>query len=149
MQIRGAVYHHRQLVFQNGFIGKKHLILLNTPDKKDPCLFVKTTSQKKNRPSTPGCIKKQSLFFVPGNKTFFKLDTWVQSHKIYEFRPKDIDTNKDISVEGSLDAKLIDDIVNCLFEAEEDNLITTHKNLLRPPLQDSLLKLKAKFSREK
>ncbi|MDI6688743.1 MAG: hypothetical protein QME06_11045 [Desulfobacterales bacterium] len=70
-------------------------------------------------------------------------------HEIYEFWPKDIDTNKDISVEGSLDAKLIDDIVNCLFEAEEDNLITTHKNLLRPPLRDSLLKLKAKFSREK
>ena len=54
-----------------------------------------------------------------------------------------------LPVEGSLDAKLIYDIVNCLFEAEEDNLITTHKNILRPPLQDSLLKLKAKFSREK
>jgi len=44
---------------------------------------------------------------------------------------------------------MIDDIVNCLFEAEEDNIATIHKNLLQPPLQDSLLKLKAKFNKSK
>ena len=149
MQARGAIYHHRQLVFHNGFTGKKYLILLNTPGKKEPYLFVKTTSQKKDKPSTAGCIKKRSLFFIPAGKTFFPKDTWVQLYDIYEFSPKDIDTNKDITVEGSLDAKMIDGIVNCLFEAEEDNIAPIQKKLLRPPLQNSLLKLKDKFNKNK
>lgn len=48
--------------------------------------------------------------------------------------------NKDISVVGSLDAKTIDAMVNCLFEAEEDNIAPIYKKLLCPPFQDSLLK---------
>jgi hypothetical protein len=149
LQARGAIYHHRQLVFHNGFTGKKYLILLNTPGKNEPYLFVKTTSQKKDKPSTAGCIKKRSLFFIPAGKTFFPKDTWVQLYDIYKFAPKVIDTNKDISVEGNLDAKMIDDIVNCLFDAEEDNIAPIQKKLLRPPLQDSLLKLKEKFNKNK
>jgi len=43
-------------------------------------------------------------------------------------------------VVGSLDAKTIDAMVNCLFEAEEDNIAPIYKKLLCPPFQDSLLK---------
>ena len=149
MQTRGAIYHHRQLVFHNGMVGKKYLILLNTPSNKEPYLFVKTTSQKKDRPSTPGCIKEHSLFFIPAGKTFFKLDTWVQLFELYPIPPKDIDTNRDITIEGSLDVKMIDAIVNCLFEAEEDNIAPIFKKLLRPPIQDSLLKLKEMFDKKR
>lgn len=60
-----------------------------------------------------------------------------------------MDTDKNISVVGSLDVKMIDDIVNCLFEAEEDNISPIQKDLLRPPLQDAFLKLKAKFDKDK
>jgi hypothetical protein len=110
LQTRGAIYHHSKLTFHNGFTGKKYLILLNTPGKNEPYLFVKTTSQKKDKPSTPGCIKKRSLFFIPAGKTFFKKDTWVQLYEIYQIPPKEIDTNKEITVEGSLDSKMIDAI---------------------------------------
>lgn len=149
MQTRGTIYHHRELVFHNGFVGKKYLILLNTPDKKEPYLFVKTTSQKKDKPTTDGCIKDRSLFFIPASKSFFPKNTWVQLYEIYPIPPKDMDTDKNISVVGSLDVKMIDDIVNCLFEAEEDNISPIQKDLLRPPLQDALLKLKAKFDKDK
>ena len=149
MQTRGAIYHHRKLVFHNGFTGKKYLILLNTPGKDEPYLFVKTTSQKKDRPENPGCIKDRSLFFIPSGKIFFKRNTWVQLYDIYEFSPEDIDTEKNITVEGSLNAKMIDDIVNCLFEAEEDNISPIYKKLLRPPLQNALLKLKTKFDKDR
>lgn len=149
MKTRGAIYHHKQLVFQNGLIGKKYLILLNSPSQNEPYLFVKTTSQKKDRPTTHGCIKKRSLFFIPAGKTFFKLDTWVQLFEIYPIPPKDIDTDKDITIEGSLDVKMIDDIVNCLLEAEEDNISPIFKKLLRPPIHDSLLKLKEKFDKSR
>jgi hypothetical protein len=135
------------MVYHNGYTSKKCLVLLNTPTKDESYLFVKTTSQKKDKPTTPGCIKNPSLFFIPAGKTFFKLDTWVQLYEIYEFAPKDIDTDRNMTIVGSLDVKMIDDIVNCLFEAEEDNIIAIHKELLRPPLHDSLLKLKEKFDK--
>jgi hypothetical protein len=149
LQARGAIYHHRQLVFQNGVVGKKYLVLLNTPVKDEPYLFVKTTSQKKEKPIKPGCIKDRSLFFIPAGKTFFKKDTWIQLFELYPFKPKEIDTNNEITIEGSLDVKMIDDIVNCLFLSEEDNIAGIYKGLLRPPLQDALLKLKDKFNKNK
>lgn len=149
MQTRGAIYHHSKLIFHNGFTGKKYLILLNNPGKNEPYLFVKTTSQKKDKPSNAGCIKERSLFFIPAGKTSFKKDTWLQLYEIYPIPPKDIDTTKEITVAGSLDAKMIDDIVKCLFEAEEDNISSIHKNLLRPPLHASLLKLKKRFDKNR
>ena len=105
MKPRGTIYHHKELIFHNGFIGKKYLILLNTPSKNEPYLFVKTTSQQKGKPTTSDCIKNRSLFFIPGGKTFFPKDTWVQLYEIYPITPKDIDINKDITVEGSLNAQ--------------------------------------------
>ena len=149
MHARGTIFHHRQLVFHNGLIGKKYLVLLNTPSQKEPYLFVKTTSQQKDKPTTAGCLKKRSLFFIPAGKAFFTKNTWVQLYELYPILPKDIDANKDISFVGSLDAKMIDAIVKCLFEAEEDNLATIHKKLLRPALQDSLLKLKDLFNKDR
>ena len=149
MQIRGAIYHHSNLLFHNGFTGKKYLILLNTPGGKEPYLFVKTTSQKKEKPSTPICIKDRSLYFIPAGKTFFKKDTWIQLYEIYTIFSNDIDNKKEITVEGSLDAETIDDIVNCLFLAEEENISSIHKKLLRPPLQESLLKLQEKFNKNR
>lgn len=148
MQTCGTIYHHSQLVFHNGFIGKKYLILLNSPSKDEPYLFVKTTSQQKNKPLTPGCIKARSLFFIPAGGTFFNKDTWVQLYEIYEISQNEIDNNSEISVKDSLDGKVIDQIVNCLFFAEEDNISVIHKKLLRPPLQASLLKLQEKFNKE-
>jgi hypothetical protein len=137
------------MVFHNGFVGKKYLVLLNTPSKKEPYLFVKTTSKQKDKPASPGCLKKRSLFFIPADKTFFTKDTWIQLYELYPIPPKDIDSNKDISVVGSLDIKMIDAIVNCLFEAEEDNIAPIYENLLRPPLQDSLLKLQEMFKKDR
>jgi len=149
LHARGTIFHHSQMVFHNGFTGIKCLVLLNTPSKKEPYLFVKTTSQKKDKPTTAGCIKKRSLFFIPAGKTFFDKDTWVQLYELYPIPPKDIDANKDIRVIGTLDAKMIEAIVNCLFEAEEDNIAPVFKKLLRPAMQDSLLKLQDMFNKNR
>ncbi len=90
MAVRGAIYHHKKFVFKNGFSGVKYIILLNTPGTNDPYLFVKTTSQKKNRPLKPGCIENRSLFFIPANTTFFESDTWIQLHEIYSITPDEM-----------------------------------------------------------
>lgn len=102
MQTRGTIYHHSNFTFHNGVTGIKYIILLNPPAKNKPYLFVKATSQKKDKPSAPGCIKDRSLFFIPGGKTFFPLDTWIQLYDIYELKPQDIDTDKKITIVGSL-----------------------------------------------
>lgn len=65
MHARGTIFHHSQLVFHNGFTGKKYLVLLNTPSKTEPYIFVKTTSQQKDKPTMLGCIEERSLFFIP------------------------------------------------------------------------------------
>ncbi|MFO7972500.1 MAG: hypothetical protein R6U40_12205 [Desulfobacterales bacterium] len=44
---------------------------------------------------------------------------------------------------------MIDDIVNCLFKAEEDNISPIFKKLLRPPIHDALLKLKEKYDKNR
>lgn len=148
MHTRGTIFHHSRLVFHNGVIGKKYLVLLNTASEKEPYLFVKATSQQKDRPATSGCIKERSLFFVPGGKTFFPKDTWIQLYELYPIFSKDINTNNDIGVVGSLDAKIIEALVNCLFESEEDNISPIYKKLLRPPLHDSFIKLKERFNKK-
>jgi len=89
------------------------------------------------------------LFFIPAGKTFFWQDTWVQLYEIYEFTPHEIDTNKAITIERSLDVSVIDDIVQCLFLSEGDNISEIHKRLLNPPLSNSLQKLKDKFSKNR
>ena len=147
MHPRGTIFHHHNLVFHNGFTGNKYLVLLNTPDKKEPYLFVKTTSQKKHKTIIIGCQKKNSLFFIPKNTTFFKLDTWVQLYEYYLFSPSDFAGNQDIKKVGSLSAGATDEIVKCMLKTQADDLPRQVKNLLQPPLKDSLEKLQSKFNR--
>ncbi|MBW1650039.1 MAG: hypothetical protein JRJ44_05095 [Deltaproteobacteria bacterium] len=75
--LRGATFHNSNFKFHDGAIGNKILVLLNTPTKKESCLLVKTTSQKKNKPSTYGCFLyyKTGIFFLPKKTTFLKEDT--------------------------------------------------------------------------
>ena len=148
MAVRGAIYHHKKFVFKNGFSGVKYIILLNTPGPNDLYLFVKTTSQKRDKPSKPGCIENRSLFFIPAKTTFFESDTWIQLHEIYSITPDVVRKDSDLTEEGSLDLKLIEKIVNCLFLSSEDDISPDHRRLLRPPLEESLKKLQAKFGKK-
>lgn len=148
MAVRGDIYHHKQLVFHNGFAGKKYLILLNSPSKKDPHLFVKTTSQKKDKPVIPGCIEERSLFFIPIGTTFFPKETWIQLYEIYPIPREDMKKSHEIDFVGTLDSKLIDDIIDCLFLTQGDDIIDQYEKLLRPPMQKSLQKLLEKFGKK-
>ena len=62
MIFRGTILLHKNFIYEDGTAGKKYLILLNTPKKNDPYLVVKTTSQRKNKPQTAGCIEDLSFF---------------------------------------------------------------------------------------
>jgi len=145
LQIRGAIYYHPSFEFTNGKTGIKLIILLNTPTKKEPYIFVKTTSQQKGKPLSSGCIKKRSLYFIPAGKSFFQENTWIELYERYVMMPEDVDKNKDMKVIGSLDSKTVDKIINCLFAAQDDDIPMTQRKLLRPPIIDGILKLKEKY----
>ncbi len=150
MQTRGAIYHHKDMVFYNGGVANKYLILLNTPDKADPYLFVKTTTKKKSRPSNPGCIKKHKCFFIKAGKAFFPNDSWVLLHEIYEIHPNKIDTDSNITIlKDELKHEVIEGIVNCLFKVSGQDMPGSQKKLLRPPMQEHLIKLQAKFNQNR
>ena len=150
MYAQGAVFHHKQLKFKDGVLGKKYLILLNLPRGNDPYLFVKATSQPKQRPRTAGCIKERSLFFISGGKTaIFPKDTWIQLHETYPIDCKAIHCDRDITMEGSLDSQTAKLIIDCLFAAEEDNLTQLVKDLLRSPVQSSLNNLESFFNKNR
>jgi hypothetical protein len=144
---KGDIYHHSALVFHNGEVAKKYIVLLNSPRKHDPCLFVKTTSQQKDKPKKPECIRDRDLFFVPAGATFFKKDTWIQLYEIYRFPPLYIEQCSDISSVGRL-GDLIERVIDCLFKVAADDITEEDKKLIRPTMEQSLKKLMEKFGKK-
>ncbi len=145
MEVRGTIYFHPKFEFKNGYTSEKLILLLNTPSKDESYVFVKTTSQQKNKPLRPGCLKRQSLYFIPAGASFFQTNTWVQLYEIYEVKASDLDNNPDVKIIGNLNSKIVDKIIDCLFVAAGNDIPPIQKRLLRPPIQDSILKLKEKF----
>jgi len=132
--LRGNVYFHNKFCFYDGGEGKKLIVLLNSPSPKDPYLFVKTTSEQKRKPCTPGCIHKHKSFFIQcDGKHCFNLDTWVQLHELYEFEPasllKDSFANN-VKIIGKLEYVMVNQIVNCLIHSNGDNITPYQKKLL-------------------
>ena len=150
MQTRGAIYHHKDMIFYNGGVSNKYLILLNTPNKNEPYLFVKTTSQKKFRPDNQECIKREKCFFIQAGTSFFPKPTWVLLHEIYPMGAADIDNNKDVKLlRDELIHDLIEKIVDCLFKVSGQDLSGKFKKLLRPSIVEGLLKLQDHFNQKK
>jgi hypothetical protein len=146
---RGAVYLHKKMAFSDGGISEKYLILLNPRSQNDPYLFVKTTSQQKNKPLTPGCIEKEQLFFIPSGKTFFHKPTWVQLYPIYEITAETVSKDPNISLVNALDSKMMEQLIDCLFRATERDIEPKHRNLLRPGPENGLRKLMEKWGKKK
>lgn len=138
------------MIFYNGGVSNKYLVLLNTPVKNEPYLFVKTTSQQKFRSENQGCIIKEKCFYINPGLSYFQKPTWVLLHEIYPMKASDIDQNKDVELmKEELSHDLIEKIVDCLFNVGEKDLPLKFKKLLRPPLEEGLLKLQAHFNKNR
>jgi len=145
LHVRGTIFFVENFQFYDGETSDKLLILLNTPTGREPCFCVRTTSQKKDKPLRPGCIQKRSLFFIPKGTHFFKDNTWVQLYDQYPLQPEYINTRaRRIDEIGN---KVVDAIIDCLFKSEGHNISPIIEKLLRPPIENSLLKLQEKFSK--
>ena len=143
MVVRGTIFYHSKFLFKNGEVAPKYLILLNTPSEGEPYFLVKTTSQRKDKPITPGCIKKRSLFFIPARRTFFPVNTWAQLYELYE--ETEVEKDPKFKIIGNLDSKMVTQIIECLLASQGDDISPHQKKLLKIPIGDSLLKLKEYF----
>lgn len=151
MIVKGTILFHRKFIYKNGSLGKKLLVILNSPSKGESFLFVKTTSRQNDKPKTPGCIEDstRSLFYVPPKKDFFDSDTWVQMYSFETVDYNSIVNSPDIKKLGSLKPKTVNDIVDCLQKTWGDNIASWQKKVLQPSLNKSILKLKEKYNKRR
>jgi len=148
---RGAIYFKPAFKFDNGETSDKLIVLLNSPSKNDDYLFVPTTSKKKIRSNSPGCVKHYGAgeFFIPiGTSSFFNSDTWIILAKIYPISRKTIQSNTEYAkIKGtSLPSKLMDKIVVCLYKHHGDDIPEMYEHLIRPKVDDWKQQLARKFN---
>lgn len=125
--MRGSVYHRTEHQFPNGAKGVKLLVQLNSPSRREPYLFVQTTSQPHNRPKTPGCLPRHSAFYVEAGKPFFDVDTWIQLDRVYEFVPAFMvkeGLKGTLNELGTLPNQMMNAIANCCKYSDD---ITAHQ----------------------
>jgi len=153
MHVRGTVFQNPKFRFQDGGIGKKLLILLNTPTSDEEYLFVKTTSQEKKRSKTPGCGKHpvydQGEYFLPKGSAYFDLPTWVIVSEIYPIPQNDVktDPNWHEQKNSDLPSKTVNGIIDCLLKFKGDDIPEMYEEWLKPSMNDALSKLAEKFNR--
>jgi hypothetical protein len=122
----------------------KLLILLNTPATNDNYLLVKTTSRQHEKSLRKGCIKDQGLFSIPPGTSLFEKHTWVQLRTLSEALPE---TVRDLKIIGILDHRLTEEILDCIFAAQGDDITPHQQKLLRPSMD--LHRLKSHFDKRR
>lgn len=132
--MRGRIYFHNDFGFHDGDTGKKFLILINNPLNLEPYLFIKTTTQQKDKPSIEGCHIRGKVFYIPSGKSFFLKNTWVQLHEIYAFTPTKLiadGINKTLIRRSELTEQMINTIVNCLLKSSIEDIESEYIKLIK------------------
>ena len=83
----GSIYFHKEFEFQDGTIGEKLFVTVNSPSAQENYLVCRTTSREKPpyRLRRQGCDAKRNYFMFFSKDDLFKKDTWVQFDRIFEF----------------------------------------------------------------
>ena len=122
--IAGTIIHWPNFVFDDGASADKYFVLLNSPQEvtDGTYIFCKTTSQKKNKPPSEGCLPSLSLFMIKGSKDYFPKDTWLQFYEFFSYSLSEIFENKlkrSVKVVGNLSNLTMRQIRNCLKQCQD------------------------------
>ncbi|MEA2082811.1 MAG: hypothetical protein U9O82_00930 [Thermodesulfobacteriota bacterium] len=148
MVSRGTVYFDDNFVFSDGTKGQKLLILLNTPQKDENYILVKTTSKQKNKPASPGCIEgHHKVYYLPSQKDFFNKNTWVQLDDYFLFLTAE--ANSRFKKTGKLTDKTIDKVVKCFLKINELDLSPKIRKLFISPIANGAAQLAEKFNKRR
>ena len=119
----GDLFFCPKFTFKDRKIGKKFLVLLNTPEIDDPYIFCRTTSQQKTKHLKEYCQPEWKLFLLLANKDFFPLNTWLQLYELYAFTLEEfleLHTKKNLKWVGRLQDLTVRQIKNCVKQCKED-----------------------------
>lgn len=119
---KGTILYHKAFQFQNGQIGKKLLITLNTPKKNEPYLCCKTTSKQQFNIEKEGCHSNKNIYVLDANTDWFKEKTWIQFYELYEFDPHKFlqaHFRGDLEIKGQLKVNTTNAITNCIKRSED------------------------------
>lgn len=89
----GDILFHKEWEFDDGSIGRKLLVVLNTPPDIDtPLLVVKTTSNSKQYSGVnTGCNPLKRVYYVlQSDEPCFDCDTYIQLHMIWEITTQEL-----------------------------------------------------------
>lgn len=131
---KGDIIWHKSFSFHDGGTPQdKFLILLNTPQKGEPFLFVLTTSQPKNKPQTQGCYPDAGYFVIDEKKEkTLPKRTWIKLYDIYEFDYVSLLKSslqlKEIVNKEPLKEQTINEIINCIKRCKD--IQKNHKLLI-------------------
>ena len=125
MPAQGEVLCHEKFQFSDGTFGKKLLVVLNNPGPRDPCIVVKTTSQKRHYPNVKtGCNPDKRVFYLlDTGKEVIKGDTYIQLEETFELSVVELTAStlkKEVSSIGKLFDLTLAQIKNCLKKVRQD-----------------------------
>ena len=119
----GEIFFCPEFPFKDGEIGKKYLVLLNSPANKDPYIFCRTTSQQKRKILKEDCQEDWLMFFLLSGKDVFPENTWLQFYELYAFTLEELlklHTDNDLEYVAKLQDLTVRQIKNCIKECKED-----------------------------
>ena len=122
---RGAVYFHPQFKFHDNETGEKRFVVLNEPQKGEPYLVVKTTTNLRNRSYAIGCNVVHKVFYIPENtEVSLPLGTLIQLFEFYEFSEAELLAaslrDKILEYKGDLSPLALAQLINCIKKLKMD-----------------------------
>lgn len=128
---KGAILYHKDFAFPDGGVSDKLFVLLNNPSKFQPYLFCKTTSKPKFNITKMGCYSDKNIYYVDAHRDWFKLNTWIQFHELYQLNAAellDAHCKGRIVIQNNLKEPLINGLINCIKKS--DDISSYHLSLL-------------------
>ncbi len=119
----GDIYFCPKFPFRDGEIGRKYLVLLNSPVNNDPYIFCRTTSQQKNKSLKEYCQEDRLLFLLLAGKDFFPKNTWLQFYELYGFTVQEVHNlhlKNDLEYKDKLQDLTVRQIKNCIKKCKDD-----------------------------
>ena len=113
----GEIYHCPEFPFEDGEIGRKFLVLLNSPTNKDDFIFCLSTSQQKDKTLKECCQEEMAVFFLRAGKDFFPKNTWLKFDGLYSFTLEKflkLHTDNDLECVAKLQDLTVRQIKKCI-----------------------------------
>ncbi|MEW6669875.1 MAG: hypothetical protein AB1512_32095 [Thermodesulfobacteriota bacterium] len=147
MDDRGSVLFAKEYHFRDGTTKAKLFVLLNTPGGDENYLLVRTTSQKGDRPTRPGCIEEKKLFFILANTCFFEKDTWLEFQTLEEWDRAHV--REKFQTVGKLSPNIFKKVLDCLFRTMSEDITNYQRKMLDKHLDNGIRKLKDLFDKRR